>query len=159
MEQNEAQWSKNEKKKGDPKMLGGEFRHNLDPKNRIFIPSKLREELGSSFVIAKSLREKCLVAYSLEEWDKYMAPLNEQNRKLQEKTKRFLNASVADATPDSQGRIVLPKHLVEYAGIEKGIVIVGCYNYAEIWSEEAYDKLREDEDVEAMIAELESIGL
>ena len=52
-------------------MLGGEFRHNLDPKNRIFIPSKLREELGSSFVIAKSLREKCLVAYSLEEWDKY----------------------------------------------------------------------------------------
>ena len=92
-------------------MLGGEFRHNLDPKNRIFIPSKLREEFGSSFVIAKSLREKCLVAYSLEEWDKYMAPLNEQNRKLQEKTKRFLNASVADATPDSQGRIVLPKHL------------------------------------------------
>ena len=140
-------------------MLGGEFRHNLDPKNRIFIPSKLREELGSSFVIAKSLREKCLVAYSLEEWDKYMAPLNEQNRKLQEKTKRFLNASVADATLDSQGRIVLPKHLVEYAGIEKGIVIVGCYNYAEIWSEEAYDKLREDEDVEAMIAELESLGL
>ena len=44
-------------------------------------------------------------------------------------------------------------------GIEKGIVIVGCYNYAEIWSETAYDKLREEEDVDAMIAELESLGL
>ena len=54
MEQNEAQWSKNEEKKGDPKMLGGEFRHNLDPKNRIFSPSKLREELGASFVIEMS---------------------------------------------------------------------------------------------------------
>lgn len=140
-------------------MLGGEYRHNLDPKNRIFMPSKLREELGESFVIAKSLREKCLVVYSLAEWDKYMAPLNEQNRKLQEKTKRFLNASVADASPDSQGRIVLPKHLIDYAEIEKAIVIVGCYNYVEIWSEAVYDKLREEEDVSSMIAELESLGL
>ena len=45
-------------------MLGGEYRHALDQKNRIFTPAKLREELGSSFVVSKALRDKCLKVYS-----------------------------------------------------------------------------------------------
>lgn len=140
-------------------MLGGEFRHNLDSKNRIFIPSKMRDELGASFVVAKGLRQKCLVVYSLAEWDQYMKPILVQNGNLRERTLRFLNATSAEVTPDSQGRIVLPKHLIDHAEIEKPLVVVGCYDHAEIWSEAGYDKLQSEEDVAAMIAELESFGL
>ena len=140
-------------------MLGGEFRHNLDPKNRIFIPAKLREELGTVFVVAKDIREKCLKTYSLAGWEEYIAPLRAQNRKLSEKILRFLHASLVQVTPDKQGRIVLPQELVDYANIDRNVVIVGCCDYAEIWAEESYDRLKQEEDISEMLAELESLGL
>ena len=140
-------------------MLGGEYRHGLDPKNRVFIPAKLREELGETFVVVKDLREKCLKIYSQAEWDKYIAPIKNQERRLVEKVLRFLNSSMAQVTPDSQGRIVLPKDLVQYADIQRDVVIVGCYDYAELWAEASYEKLKAEEDVEEMIRELESFGL
>ncbi len=140
-------------------MLGGEFRHALDAKNRIFIPAKLREELGKSFVVAKDIREKCLKVYSLAGWEAYIAPLKEQKRKLSEKIMRFLHASLVQATPDAQGRIVLPAELVEHAEIERNAVVVGCGDYAEIWSEETYDSITESVDLDEMIAELEELGL
>ncbi len=140
-------------------MLGGEYRHNLDPKNRIFIPAKLREELGATFVVAKDIREKCLKVYSLEGWEKYITPLREQQRKISEKILRFLHASLAQVTPDSQGRIVLPPELVRHAEIEKNVVIVGCCDYAEIWAEGNYEAMKETEDISALLAELEALGL
>lgn len=140
-------------------MLGGEYRHSLDQKNRIFTPAKLREDLGSPFVVAKDLREKCLKVYSLSGWDAYIAPLKAQNRKLQEKVLRYLHASNVQVTPDAQGRIVLPQELVEYAEIEKNAVVVGCGDYAEIWSEAAYEKMKSETDVEEMLKELEALGL
>ncbi len=140
-------------------MLCGEFKHNVDAKNRFFIPAKMRDELGASFVVVKSLRENCLKMYSMDGWEAYLAPIREQNRKLAERAMRFLNASMAQAEPDSQGRIVLPQDLLTYAGIEKCAVVVGCGDYAEIWSDAAYQKLKEEEDVSAMVAELESFGL
>lgn len=140
-------------------MLGGEYRHNLDAKNRIFIPAKLREELGTPFVVAKDLRSQCLKIYSQEEWDKYMEPILQQERKLQEKVLRFLSSTMENVIPDSQGRIVLPKELVKYADIERDVVIVGCYKYAEIWSESAYNRMKEQEDLSDMISKLESLGL
>lgn len=140
-------------------MLGGEYRHGMDPKNRVFIPSKLRDELGQTFVLAKDLREKCLKIYSQEEWDRYIAPIKNQERRLAERVLRFLNSSMTQVTPDSQGRILIPKDLVQYAEIERDVVVVGCYDYAEIWAEQSYNKLKETENVEEMIRELESFGL
>ena len=140
-------------------MLGGEYRHSLDPKNRIFIPAKLRDELGETFIVAKDIREKCLKAYSLAGWEDYIAPLRAQNRKLSEKIMRFLHASLVQVVPDKQGRIVLPQELIDHAGIEHNVVVVGCCDYAEIWAEGQYDALKAEEDLSAMIAELESLGL
>ena len=56
-------------------MLTGEFRPTLDQKNRIFVPSKLREELGETFMIVRDIREKCLKMYSLDGWAEYIAPI------------------------------------------------------------------------------------
>ena len=140
-------------------MLGGEYRHGLDPKNRVFIPAKLREELGETFVVVKDLREKCLKIYSQAEWDKSIAPIKHQERRLAEKVLRFLSSSMSQVVPDSQGRILIPKDLVQYAEIERDVVVVGCYDYAEIWAEESYQRLKEEENLEEMIKDLESLGL
>ena len=140
-------------------MFGGEFRHGIDTKNRIFIPAKMREELGETFVVAKDIREKCIKVYSLLGWEEYLAPIREQNRKLKEKVLRYLNSTMVQVSPDSQGRITLPKDLVDHASIEKGAVVVGCCDYAEIWAEEVYDRMKAEENLPMLLAELESLGL
>ncbi len=140
-------------------MLGGEYRHGLDAKNRIFIPAKLRDELGQSFVVAKSIREKCLMVYSNQEWENYIAPLKAQKRKLSEQIMRFLHSSLTQVTPDSQGRIVLPQELIEHAGINRNVVVVGCGESAEIWAEDLYEQLKSSMNLDEMIAELEELGL
>ncbi|MBE6661463.1 MAG: division/cell wall cluster transcriptional repressor MraZ [Ruminococcaceae bacterium] len=140
-------------------MLTGEFRHSLDAKNRIFMPAKLREELGETFIIARDIREKCLKVYSMEGWAAYTAPIKEKPRQLAEQIMRLLHRSAAQVTPDSQGRVLLPPMLVEYAGIEKNAVVVGCEEYAEIWSEANYQTMLDNVDDEALRQALESWGL
>lgn len=140
-------------------MLGGTFQHRVDSKNRFFIPAKIREELGTSFVVVKSLREKCLKIYSLAGWNAYLEPIRQQNRNLSERAMRFLNESMAQVEPDSQGRIVLPQDLMDFAGIAGCALVIGCGDYAEIWNEENYRKLKEKEEFAEMVKELESFGL
>ena len=140
-------------------MFGGEYRHTLDAKNRIFIPAKLREDLGETFVVAKDVRTECLKVYSLAGWEAYLEPILKQNRNLKERALRFLSSSMMQVSPDSHGRITLPKELVEHAGIEGTAVVVGCFDYAEIWAEAAYARIKEQEDAAQLLAELESLGL
>lgn len=140
-------------------VLSGEFRHTLDPKNRLFIPAKHREELGESFMVARSIRESCLQVYSLEEWEKYIEPIKRMDRKDSEKILRVLHRNAAQVTPDSQGRIVLPVSLIQHAQIVKGAVVIGCGSYGEIWAEEIYDRAMEEEDLEDVKNVLESFGL
>lgn len=141
------------------KMFGGEYRHSIDAKNRIFIPAKLREDLGETFVVAKDVRTKCIKVYSQEGWEAYLEPILKQNRNLMERALRFLSPSMAQVSPDSQGRITLPKELVEHAEIEGTAVVVGCFHYAEIWSEAGYAQIKAQEDVSQLLVELESLGL
>ena len=140
-------------------MFGGEYRHNKDSKNRVFMPAKLREELGETFVIAKDIREKCLKVYSLSGWEEYIAPLKAQNRKLSEKILRFLHASLTQVTPDAQGRVVLSDSLMKHAEIKKDAVVVGCGTYAEIWASEVYESTLEEEDLDDIRDVLKSFGL
>ncbi len=143
-------------------MLSGEFKHAIDAKNRLFIPAKHREELTSeneSFMVAKSIREKCLKVYSMSEWEEYISPIKKMERKDSERILRALHKDAAQVTPDSQGRIILPAALVSYAGIVKGAVVVGCGTYSEIWAEEAYEQMLEEENLDSMKTLLESYGL
>lgn len=140
-------------------MLTGEYRHSLDPKKRLFIPAKQREELGTSFMIVRDLRGPRLKVYSAEAWEAFLAPIRQQERKLAEATLRFLHRDAVLAEPDSQGRVVLTPALVAYAGITKEAVVVGCGDYAEIWAAETYDAAMSEEDPEALCAALEALGL
>ena len=140
-------------------MLTGEYKHALDPKKRLFIPAKHREELGPSFIIVRDIRESCLKIHSLESWQAFVAPIQNMPRAQSEKILRFLHASLTQVTPDSQGRVVIPQELVEYAAIERNIVVVGCGDYAEIWAESTYDANKAEIDLAELIGELEELGL
>ncbi len=140
-------------------MLTGEYRHSIDSKKRLFIPAKQREELGSSFMIVRDVRGPRLKVYSMEAWEKYLEPIQKLERKVAEQTMRFLHRDAVAAEPDAQGRVVLTPGLVEYAGITKEAVVLGCGYYAEIWAAEAYDASIEEEDPGALCELLESLGL
>lgn len=95
----------------------------------------------------------------MEEWDKYIEPIKKMDRKNSELIFRTLHRNAANVTPDSQGRIILSGALIEHAEILKSAVVVGCGTYAEIWSEEIYDKALEEENLDDIRAVLESFGL
>lgn len=145
--------------KGALKMLLGEFNHSVDAKNRMFIPAKYREELGETFVIFRSIRDRYIKVMSEDEWEKFTAPIKALPRKDAEATMRFLTRNAAYVSPDAQGRIVLPAALMEHAGITKNAVVVGCGDYAEIWSDAFYVSSVEEEDPEAIRNALEACGL
>lgn len=129
-------------------MLMGQFQHSLDPKGRLIIPSKFREQLGESFILTKGL-DRCLFVYPKSEW-----VMLEQKLKALPLTKKEARAFIrlffsgaVEVELDKQGRILIPPVLREYARIEKEVVIIGVSNRAEIWSVsewEAYSKEAED---------------
>ncbi len=140
-------------------MFTGEYEHNVDPKNRIFVPAKFREELGDTFIVSRDIRGARLKIFSLDAWQEYITPILAQERKLSEKAMRYLHRNAVQVSPDAQGRILLSKELLAYAEIEKAAVIVGCSSYAEIWSAENWRAELEGEDSEDICLELERLGL
>ena len=140
-------------------MFTGEYAHSVDAKNRIFVPARFREELGESFIVARDIRGERLKVFSLEGWQEYIAPIMSQERKLSEKAIRYLHRNALQVSPDAQGRILLTKDLLSYAGIVKDAVIVGCSSYVEIWSAENYAREVESEDADEIRRELEMFGL
>ena len=140
-------------------MFTGEYEHNVDAKNRIFVPARFRDELGETFMVARDLRGARLKMFSIEGWRNYMAPIMEQERKISEKALRYLHRNAMQVSPDSQGRILLSRELLDYAEINKNAVIVGCSSYAEIWSAENWRAELDSEDNDEISRELERFGL
>ena len=140
-------------------MLTGEYKHALDPKKRLFIPAKHREELGPSFIIVRDIRESCLKVHSLESWQAFVAPIQNMPRAQSEKILRFLYRDAVTAEPDSQGRVVLSAPLIEHAKIVKDAIVVGCGGYVEIWAAEEYERVMNNENIDEMLAALEALGL
>lgn len=130
-------------------MLMGKFTHNLDAKNRLFIPAKHRDQLGENFVITRNI-DKCLSVFSMEEWEKYTDKLEQLPSTQAREIARFIYSNATDVQPDSQGRVLIPSELLAYAGIEKGAVVVGCGRHAEIWAEEIWNEKNNSESEESL---------
>lgn len=116
--------------------MTGQFSHNIDAKGRLFIPASLRKELGQTFHVTVG-QDHCLSVYSDESWAAFMAKLKELSYNEVKKL-RALFAYAADCEPDSQGRILIPAKLREYAGLTKEVVVVGSFDRVEIWSAERW---------------------
>ncbi len=124
-------------------MLYGRFEYNVDAKGRIFIPVKLREKLGSSFIAATVL-DPCVSLYSAEEWDSLLEKLTSAPMAETRKLLRKVAQSAEDVTLDAQGRILLSKPLLAHARLEKPALIIGAGRRAEIWNPKVYEQTMAD---------------
>ena len=135
----------------------GKYRHTVDPKGRLFVPSKLREELGDAFYVTLGL-DHCLSVYTQAGWDGIMERYNalplSQARKM-----RFLFANAAKCEPDKQGRFLIPTELRDYAGLKQDVTFIGQAGHAEIWDSDTYDALEAEsltpENLAAAMEELD----
>lgn len=124
----------------------GEYGHNIDRKGRLIMPAKFREELGEHVVINRGL-DGCLYVYTSTQWEvvyKKLATLPSTNKDAR-MFQRMMLAKAAEVDLDSQGRILIPRSLIELAGLEKECVIVGMANHIEIWSMERWTQLEEEQ--------------
>lgn len=116
----------------------GCYRHTLDSKGRLFIPSKLKDEIGAKFHVAKNKKAGCLTIYPESEWQKVMARLDGYPASKVAEL-RFFFANVTEVEVDKQGRFLLPEGYRTFAGLSSEVVFAGIVNCAEIWSAERYD--------------------
>lgn len=140
-------------------MYKGEYSHTIDPKGRVIVPVKLREELGDNFIVTKGL-DGCLWMFDSDEWDKIEEEIREMPFTLKEARmlSRFIVAGAFDGELDKQGRVLLPANLREYAGITKDVVLAGVGSRVEIWSKERYDAESNFENMEEIAEKLVELG-
>lgn len=124
--------------------MTGEFRHSLDSKGRIFIPARLREEIGDSFIITISM-DGCLCAYSYESW-KVFSEKASSIPYVQQRRMRPVFAYAAKCELDGQGRVLVPQTLRDYAELEKSVAVVGCNNHIEMWNADKWEKVFAEEN-------------
>jgi len=121
-------------------MFMGEYHHSIDVKGRLIIPSKLRDDLGENFIVTRGL-DGCLFLYPKSQWD---IIINKYQLLPDTKDKRqFLRIFLSGATTceyDKQGRINIPKPLVDYASLEKECIIIGVDEKLEIWSKGRWEE-------------------
>ena len=141
-------------------MLMGEYNHSLDAKGRIIVPSRLRDQLGESFVVSKGL-DGCLFAFPPEEWDKLVEKLQALplTNKDARKFSRYFLAGASEVELDKQGRALLPQTLREAAGLEKDVVLCGVGNRIEIWSKDKWDDISRYDDVDELAEKMADLGI
>lgn len=118
-------------------MFCGEYSHSLDAKNRIILPSRLRDELGGKIVLAKSV-DKCVTLYTQEKWVEFCGKLDKLPDIETRRVKRFLYSTAFETEIDAQGRILIAPKLCEYAGLGKNVTVIGVGDHVEIWDSELW---------------------
>ncbi|MBE6763052.1 MAG: division/cell wall cluster transcriptional repressor MraZ [Ruminococcaceae bacterium] len=121
--------------------MRGRYSHNIDTKGRMIVPAKMREVLGDTFVVA-AVMEPCVSLYTLDGWNAMLEKLEELPMTKSRPLLRYLSSNAADVTVDAQGRILIPKHLLEYAQLTKEALVIGAgAGRAEIWNPALYDEM------------------
>lgn len=123
----------------------GQEVYSIDSKGRVNIPAKMRKsispEANDTFAITRGL-DRCITAYPIDEWKKYEEKFAHLNQ-YDEKNRYFLRMLLMwseEVTLDAQQRITLPRKLLEFAGIESKVMIVGMGDHIEFWNPEEFDK-------------------
>jgi transcriptional regulator MraZ len=115
--------------------------HNprLDEKGRLILPARFREELAGGVVITKG-QERCLYVFTTTEFQRIAGQLNEVpvTNKTARAYSRVFFAGAHDEVPDKQGRVMIPAHLREYAGLDRDLVVIGASTRVEIWDPQAW---------------------
>ncbi|MBE2997365.1 division/cell wall cluster transcriptional repressor MraZ [Nocardiopsis sp. HNM0947] len=136
-------------------MFLGTHTPRLDPKGRLFLPAKYRDELSGGLVITKG-QEHCLYVFPVVEFARLTQALRTApvTDKAVRDYSRILFASASDESCDKQGRVTIPPQLRAYAGLERDCVVIGANTRLEIWSSQAWaDYEAEQEPAFARLSE------
>jgi len=128
----------------------GTYDCKADSKGRVMLPVALKNQMSpvinDGFVIKRSVFQPCLELYPMAEWNLLMQKMNKKNR-FKKKNNDFIrrfSAGVKVVEIDATGRLLIPKNLVEVAGIAKEVVLSSAINIVEIWDKENYEKVLEE---------------
>ena len=130
--------------------LIGTYECKADAKGRLMISSALKKQLApvlqEGFVIKRSVFQKCLELYPMQEWNLMMAKINKLNRFVKKNNDfiRRFTAGVKIVEVDASGRLLVPKDLCVFAGVKKEVVLSSAVNIIEIWDKEMYESVIED---------------
>ena len=124
----------------------GTYECKADSKGRIMLPSPLKKQIASvlkdGFVIKRSVFNKCLEIHPMSEWKKIVDQVNQLNRFVK-KNNDFIRSYMSGlkiVNADSSSRVLIPKDLLEFAGLEKQIVLSSSVNIIEVWDKNEYEK-------------------
>jgi len=128
----------------------GTYDCKADTKGRVMIPVTLKNQmapvLNKGFVIKRSVFQPCLELYPMEEWNLLMQKMNKKNR-FRKKNNDFIRRFSAGVKPveiDATGRLLIPRNLMDIAGISKHVVLSSTINIIEIWDKDSYEKVLEE---------------
>ena len=140
----------------------GKYPAKLDDKNRLFVPAKLRAELGATFYVTIGVNggHRCLTVYTEESWQQLNEKYDQLSLAQKSGATSLLFIYAAECSPDKQFRFALTANLLQYAGIDREVMIVGRAGQAEIWDAEEFAAFEaENLSPEKLLASLEAIGL
>ncbi|MEE1229037.1 MAG: division/cell wall cluster transcriptional repressor MraZ [Lachnospiraceae bacterium] len=139
-------------------MFQGEYQHGIDAKGRLILPARIREDLGTQFILTRGL-DGCLFIYSLEEWKHFLEKLDAlpTSSKNARRLKRYFIGSSVECEADKQGRFLIPQVLRNAASIVKDVTVLGVSDHIELWSSEEYNNYQSEteESIEDIASELD----
>lgn len=138
----------------------GDYTCKVDEKGRVLLPSTFKKQLMPAdqerFVVKKDIYEKCLVLYPLSEWERQNQIIRENTNPYNREHSQFLREffkGTAEVALDANGRLLLPKRLLDLIACDKELVLAGQYGKIEIWSKEQYESLGANDDQFARMAQ------
>ncbi len=143
-------------------MLIGHYTHEIDSKKRLTLPSKWRKSLGEKVVLTTGL-DKSLFLFTVTEWEQMAKKLSSLSIGSSESRNfnRFFLSNAFELDIDSQGRVVIPEVLREYADLKETLVLAGMYTRIEVWNEEAWNACLANSlhKVDTVAEELSKLGV
>ena len=118
-------------------MFTGTYQNSIDSKNRMIIPSRYRDQLGGHCMLTRGF-DRCLYIYAMDDYEVLVSKIRklpQSDRDVRKFIREFFS-NTEECHLDSQGRILIPQHLRDYAGISKNLVTKGAMDKIEIWSTE-----------------------
>lgn len=140
----------------------GKYPAKLDDKNRLFVPAKLRSELGQEFFVTLGVNcgHRCLTVYTAQDFQTLTENYNALPISQRSAATSLIFMNAAECSPDKQFRFSLTQFLLNYAGIKRDVMIVGRAGQAEIWDADEFAAFEtENLTPEKLMASLEAIGL
>ncbi|MGB2088030.1 MraZ protein [Psychroflexus salarius] len=137
----------------------GTYECKIDAKGRLSLPSALKKQLmpvvEEGLVLKRSVFQNCIELYPMQEWNALMNKINGLNR-FKKKNNDFIRkftAGVKLVEVDANSRVLIPKDLIQFAGISKEIVLSSSVNIIEVWDKENYENAINKVDDFADLAE------